>query len=88
MKRKGRKKIQTEKGGRGGAWKCSKKEKKRKEIKERKGEEEKRKERRKKGKERKRGTETNVAQEAEPDDKGPGTALREVGFLILWLFYA
>ena len=39
-------------------------------------------------KEMRRGTGTNVAQGAEPDSKGPGTVLREVGFLLLRLFYA
>ena len=50
---------------------------------------EKKKRERKEGrKEMRRGTETNVAQGVELDDKGPGTALREVGFLLFWLFYA
>ena len=75
-------------------WKCSKKErernerkegKKRNESKKMKGEEEKIKERRKKGK--KEGN-RNQRHEVEPDSKGPRTALREVGFLLLRLFYA
>ena len=39
-------------------------------------------------KERRRETGTNVTQGAEPDEKGPGTTLREVGFFLLRLFYA
>ena len=41
-----------------------------------------------KRKKMRRGTGTNVTQGAEPDGKGLGTALREVGFLLLQLFYA
>ena len=52
---------------------------------EKKKKEEKRKEGRK---DRRKGTGTNVAQGAEPDVKGLGTALREVGFLLHRLFYA
>ena len=55
--------------------------KEKKKMKEEKREEEKRKENR-------RGIRTNVAQGVEPDIKGPETALREVGFLLLRLFYA
>ena len=39
-------------------------------------------------KERRKGTGTNVVQGVESDGKGPGTVLREVGFLLLRLFYA
>ena len=50
---------------------------------------EKKKRERKEGrKERRRGIGTNVAQGVEPNGKGPGNALREVGFLLLWLFHA
>ena len=49
---------------------------------------EKKKRERKEGRKEMRGTGTNVTQGAEPDGKGPGTTLREVGFLLLWLFYA
>ena len=55
--------------------------KKRKERKKMKEEEEKRNERRKR-------TGTNIAPGAETDDKGLGTALQEVGFLLLRLFYS
>ena len=51
-------------------------------------EKKKKKERKEERKERKKGTETNVTQGAELDGKGPGTVVREVGFLLLWLFYA
>ena len=83
MRGKGRegrkeKKIQKlKKGEKGGA--CSKKE----------GEGKKKKRERKEGrKETRRGVGTNVAQGVEPEGKGPRTALREVGFLLLQLFYA
>ena len=49
----------------------------------------KKKKRKEKGKkEMRRETKTNITQGAEPDGKGPETALREVGFLLLLLFYA
>ena len=35
-----------------------------------------------------KGIGTNVVQGAESDGKGPGTVLREVGFLLLQLFHA
>ena len=54
----------------------------------RKGRRKKKRERKEGRKERRKGTGTNVAQGAEPDGKGLGTALREVGFLLLRLFYA
>ena len=57
-------------------------------MKKRKTERKKKRERKEGRKERRRGTGTNVAYGAESDDKGPGTALREVGFLLLQLFYA
>ena len=64
-----------------------KKERKgKKENEGRKEEEEKRKERRKKGKEE--GNWNQHRAGAEPDEKGLGIALREVGFLLLRLFYA
>ena len=47
----------------------------------------KKRERKERRKERRRGIRTNVAQGAEPNRIGPGTVLREVGFLLLWLFY-
>ena len=41
------------------------------------------------GREKKeRGRGRSVAQLADPDGKEPGIALQEVGFLLLWLFYA
>ena len=54
----------------------------------RKKREKKKRERKEGRKERRRGIETNVAWGAELEDKGLGTALREVGFLLLRLFYA
>ena len=56
--------------------------------KERKGRKKKKRERREGRKERRRGAGTNVVQGVEPDGKGLGTALRELGFLLLLLFYA
>ena len=38
--------------------------------------------------EKERGKGRSVAQRADPNDKELGTALQEVGFLLLWLFYA
>ena len=38
--------------------------------------------------EKERGKGRSVAQWADPDGKEPGTTLQEVGFLLLWLFYA
>ena len=63
-----------------------KREKENRERMRRKGE--KKRERKEERKERMRGIGTNIAQGAESDDKGLGTALREVSFLLLRLFYA
>ena len=38
--------------------------------------------------EKERGKGRSVVQGADPDGKEPKTALQEVGFLLLWLFYA
>ena len=38
--------------------------------------------------EKERGKGRSVAQWADPDGKEPETVLQEVGFLLLWLFYA
>ena len=49
---------------------------------------EKKRKRKERRKEMRKGTGTNVAPRAESDGKGPGNVLREVGFLLLRLFYA
>ena len=61
--------------------------KEKKERKERKGRKKKKREMKEGRKEIRKGTGTNITHGAEFDDKGPGTALREVVFLLLWLFY-
>ena len=78
--------IITERKERKGKGRREKKE--RKERKERKGKKKKKRERKEGRKEMRKGTGTNVAQGAELDDEEPITALQEVGFLLLWLFYS